>query len=380
MRDSVLDSRLPALRWRRWPLFLPFALVAAAAIVWTGGWFFLAAKADRAIADWRAHEASAGRNYGCGTQSIGGFPFRIEVRCTDPAADLHDVTPPFALHAADTLFAWQVYQPTLVLAEFTGPLAIGEAQKPPSVTANWRLGQASIHAAPSGLERVSVVFDAPTIERVGVAVAGELFKATHAEIHGRPTAGASADNPAVDVALLLDAATAPALHPLAAQPFDADITGVLRGLTDIVSPKPLPVLFKQWQAHSGSIEITRARVQQGDVIVVGTGMLALTARGGLDGQLQVTIVGLDQVLQALGVDQMVSQGDIGSVLNALDRFLPGLGSMARQNAGAGIVAGLGVLGQSTTLEGKPAVTVPLRFDDGAVSLGPLQVGRIPPLF
>ena len=31
-----------------------------------------------------------------------------------------------------------------------------------------------------------------------------------------------------------------------------------------------------------------------------------------------------------------------------------------------IVAGLGAIGQGTTLEGKPAVTVPLRFDDGAV--------------
>ena len=45
------------------------------------------------------------------------------------------------------------------------------------------------------------------------------------------------------------------------------------------------------QARDGSIEISSARVQQGDVIAVGAGTLSLTPRGGLDGQMQVTVVG-----------------------------------------------------------------------------------------
>jgi hypothetical protein len=113
---------------------------------------------------------------------------------------------------------------------------------------------------------------------------------------------------------------------------------------------------------------------------VGEGSLSLTPRGGLNGQMQVTVVALAKVLQGLGINQIVSQGDIGSAIDALDKMLPGLGAIARQNAGAGIVAGLGAIGQSTTLEGKPAVTVPLRFDDGEVLLGPIRLGRVPPLF
>jgi hypothetical protein len=61
-------------------------------------------------------------------------------------------------------------------------------------------------------------------------------------------------------------------------------------------------------------------------------------------------------------------------------MLPGLGNIARQNAGATIAAGLGAFGQRTQLEGKPAMSVLLRFDDGAVQLGPLMLGRIAPLF
>ena len=38
------------------------------------------------------------------------------------------------------------------------------------------------------------------------------------------------------------------------------------------------------------------------------------------------------------------------------------------------------MGQPAELEGQRAVTLPLRFDDGLVSLGPMKIGAMPPLF
>lgn len=367
-----------AARRRRWPIFLPFGLVVVLAALWSGAWFYVAARAQDAIADWRAREARAGRVYACGTQSIAGFPFRIEVGCTGPSAELPVMAPPLALKADDALFAWQIYQPGLVIAEFDGPLTLGETGKPASLLARWRLAQASVRASLAGVERVSVVAEAPSLARSEAANNIEVFAAQHLELHGRRAAGA-ADNPAVDLALRLTGAAAPTLHPLLRQPLDADVAGVLRGAVDVAA-KPWPVLLKEWQARGGSLEISKARLQQGEVIAVGSGTLGLTPRGGLDGQMQVTVVELATVLRALDIDRIVSQGDIGSAIDALDRMLPGLGAIARQNATPGIVAGLGAIGQNTTLEGKPAVSVPLRFDDGEVMLGPFRVGRIPPLF
>jgi hypothetical protein len=374
MRDPAMASRR-----RRWPIVLPFALMVVLAAAWTAGWFFIAARAPDAIADWRAREALAGRVFGCGTQAIGGFPFRIEVRCSDPSVELAGTAPPVALKAADALFAWQVYEPALVIGEFKAPLALGERGKPASFLAHWRLAQASMRLSLAGLERVSIVADSPAVDRVDGGSTPNGIKADQVELHGRRVADSPADNPAIDLVLRLVAAAAPGLHPLLAAPLDADVTGVLHGIADVV-PKPWPALFKEWQAHGGSLEISKARLQQGDVIATGAGTLSLTPRGGLNGQLQVTVVELNKVLQALGVDRIVSQGDIGSAIDALDRMLPGLGAIARQNAGPGIVAGLGAVGQNTTLEGKPAVTVPLRFDDGDVLLGPFRLGRVPPLF
>ena len=45
-----------------------------------------------------------------------------------------------------------------------------------------------------------------------------------------------------------------------------------------------------------------------------------------------------------------------------------------------IAAGINLMGQPAELEGKRAVMLPLRFDDGVVSLGPLKLGVTPPLF
>jgi hypothetical protein len=374
MRSSANASRR-----RRWLLFVPFSLVVILAALWTGGWFYIAARAPDAIDAWRAREARQGRVFDCGTRSIAGFPFRIEVSCSDPSAQLSDMGPAFSLKAAGALVAWQVYEPALVIGEFAGPLAFGEPGKPASFLAHWRLAQASARASLTGVERVSIVGEDPRVDRTDGGSNPAVFRAGHVELHGRRVAGSPADNPAVDLALQLTAASAPALHPILTQPLDADVTGVLNGVAGI-APKPWPILFKEWQARGGSLTISKARLQQGDVIAVGEGTLSLTPRGGLNGQMQVTIVELAKVLQELGINDMVSQGQIGSAFDALDRMLPGLGAIARQNAAPGIVAGLGAVGQNTTLEGKPAVSVPLRFDDGEIRLGPFSLGRAPPLF
>jgi len=359
-------------RRRRWPLFLPFALVVLLAAVWTGLWFYAAARAETEIAAWRARELQAGRFQDCASQSIGGFPFRIEVRCAGDSFELKG-TPSLQLKLPFVLAAVQIYDPKLLISEFTGPLEISEPGRPPTHVVNWTLGQASVRGLPSEIERASLVLDAPTARD---ATANEImFKAQRAELHGRLAPGSTPANPAVETVLRLTGAVADKLHPLAAKPIDADIAAVLRGVTDI-SPKPWPVRFKEWQAHDGQVEIIKARVQQEDVIAVGAGTLKLTPRGGLDGNLQVTVVGIDKVLKMFDIERIMSEGQIGATLSALDRIIPGLGGIARQNT-PGLVS---ALGQRTVLDGKPAVAFPLRFNDGTVFLGPFQVGEVAPLF
>ena len=72
--------------------------------------------------------------------------------------------------------------------------------------------------------------------------------------------------------------------------------------------------------------------------------------------------------------------DVNNLFGALDRAIPGLGKVVKQNANVGVAAGINALGKEAVLEGKKARAFPLRFVDGAVFLGPLKVGQVPPLF
>src|SRR6185437_13305249 len=357
-------------------LFTIFALVAG----WTGFWKFAAGKAQQTIEGWRAREAKAGRLYACASETIGGFPFRIEVNCNQASALFRSNRPPIELKADNLVVVAQVYQPGLLISEYHGPLTIGEPGKSPDIVANWTLAQSSVRGTPAAPERVSLVFDSPTIDRKSGDVRQNLLHAAHLEIHGRMAEGSAASRPVIEVALQVDRAIAPSLHPALAQPINASVTAMLRGLKDF-APKPWPVRFREIQAADGSIDIKQARVQQGDIIAVGSGTLSLNAEGRLEGQLRVTMTGLEQFLATIGAQQRVQASpNMDKLVGALDRLAPGLGDVARQQAGANLSLGISLLGEQTTLEGKRAVTLPLRFSDGAVFLGPIPIGNAPALF
>jgi hypothetical protein len=369
----------PIARRRRWPAVLIVLLVVLAG-AWGGAWYYGSRVLERTIEGWKAREAKAGRAYTCATQTIGGFPFGIELRCADAGADLTSTKPPLALKARGMLVSAHVWQPTQFTTEIAGPLTIAEPGDAVTISANWRHAQTKVHGLPVSPESVSIQVEQIVVDR---AAGEKLFKADRADLNGRLLSGTVQDNPVIEMVLKLVAASAPSWHPAAATPVNADVTAVLRGLKNF-APKPWPERFRELQAAGGRIEIRSARVQQNDTIAVANGVLSLSAAGRLDGQLRLTVANLEKFLPTLGLEQMLSQEQASPQLNnafgALDRIMPGLGNMARKNAGPAIVAGVNLMGQPTELEGKRAVMLPLRFDDGMAFLGPLKLGATPSLF
>jgi len=372
-------SRSARLRKRRYigTLILFLALVGG----WSYLWYYATGKAEVAIDGWRAREAKAGRIYTCGSQSIGGYPFRIEVTCDKAAAVFRSNQPPVEIKTSGILVAAQLYQPTLLISDFYGPLTIADLGHAPNIIVNWKLAQSSVRGTPSAPERISLVFDQPVVERINGNNRQSVLKAQHIEVHGRLAGGSVTNKPIIETVLRLRAAAAPELHPAAAMPIDADITTLLRGLNDF-SPKPWSARFRELQAVDGRVDITQARVQQGDTIAVGDGTLSLNTSGRLQGQLRVTVANIEPFLAAVGTPQVVQNSpDMDRLSGALDRLLPGLGNVARQQAtSSNLSLGINLLGEQTTLEGKRAVTLPLRFDDGSVFLGPIWIGNTPAMF
>jgi len=393
-----MTDMIVAPRRSRWGLLIAPVLLLIAAIAWSAFWFFAASQVDVQADAWRAHEAKSGRIYDCAKRSVAGFPFRLEISCDSPSVTLASQTAQaanrFTAKLGEILVVAQVYDPKHVIAEFSGPAAISD-QSGQSFAANWKLGRASVFGLPDVPQRASVVFDGPALARVDGSMQVPLAEAGHVELHGRLVEGSPKDAPVIETVLQINKGVIRGVHPLLADPFDADARALVSGLKDL-TPKPWPVRFREIQAAGGHVEIVQSRVQQGYLIAVAAGTLGLSPAGRLEGELQMTVAGIERIVPALGIEKMLDDGvpqatldkvapgvksqDLNNLFGALDRAIPGLGKVVKQNANAGVAAGINALGKEAELEGKKARAFPLRFVDGAVFLGPLKVAQTPPLF
>jgi hypothetical protein len=377
-------------------------LLVVAALGWSAFWFYSASQVDSASDAWRAREARSGRVYDCAKRSVAGFPFRLEVRCDGVSVSLSSQTAgqaatqaPVTAKLGEILVVAQVYDPKLLIAEFTAPATIYDRGQQPSMTVNWRTARSSVVGLPGVPQRASIVFDDPSIDRVNGAVQAPLARARHIELHGRLAEGSALDRPVIETVMKIESGSVQEVHPLLAEPFDADARTMLSGLKDF-SPKPWPQRFREIQAAGGHVEIVQSRIVQGDLVAVAAGTLGLSANGRLEGELQMTVAGIEKVIPALGIEKMLDEGvpqstldrvapgvktsDVNNLFGALDRAIPGLGKVVKQNANVGVAAGIKALGKEAVLEGKKARAFPLRFVDGTVFLGPLKVAQVPPLF
>jgi hypothetical protein len=371
----MIHPELAPSRSRR--VVAPFVAVLVLAALWTGFWFYASSTTQATFAQWREQEARLGRTYSCGSQSTGGYPFRMEVRCEDPTADLRTFQPALVIAAKSVLVVAQVYDPKLLIGEIAGPLTVTEAGAPEALVASWRLAQISVRGRPNAPERVSLAADDLRIDR-GREGGPRLAAAAHLEMHGRANSGSTSDNPAADMVVRLSGATVPAAGALAAQPHEAEVTAVLRGMNKL-APRPLPTMRRELQAAGGRLEVASARLQQDETIVQANGTVGLSPTGRLDGTMTVTIAGFDKFVALLGnlPKAPAAAAQSRPALTAFNRLAPALGGAGRDQIAAGL---LGLLGERTLLEGKAAVTMQLRLTDGAAYLGPIPLGQIPPLY
>jgi hypothetical protein len=362
----------------RW-VVAPLLGVVVLAAIWTAFWFYASSTAQATLTRWREQESRLGRTYTCGSQTTGGYPFRMEVRCIDAAVEMRAFQPALMISAKSLLIVAQVYDPTLFIGEITGPLIVTEAGGQDSLIATWQLAQISVRGRPNAPERLSIAADDLRLDRGREGGGVRLAAANHIELHARVDPASTSENLAADLVVRLSGATAPAAGGLAAQPLDADITAVLRGLKNF-GPRPVPVMLRELQAAGGRLDVSSARLQQAETIVQANGAVGLSPNGRLDGAMTVAIAGFDKLMASVGGLQKVlppAAAPNRPALSAFDQLAPMLGGSGRDQIAAGL---LGLLGERTLLDGKAAVTMQLRLTDGAAYLGPIPLGQIPPLY
>src|SRR5262245_9973661 len=325
-------------RRRRLGLFLPFAALALIALAWTVFWFVAANRADAIITAWLDQEAARGRIYRCASRQNGGYPFRIEMRCTEPSLELANAQPVRILRARELRGVAQVYDPGLIIAEIAGPLAVSEAGQAVIWRADWRLAQTSLRGVGGTPERLSVVVEDVKVDQADTSGAEASATtsvawaaANRLEFHLRRSPAAAPDKPVIDFAAQVAGATVPGAPLLAGRPLDAEVTALISGLAEWRA-KPLAARLKDWQVAGGRLDVTRLRLRQGDAVAEGVGNIGLSAAGRPDGTFNVTMAGFERIVQ-----QMVGSSGQGLQL--------------------GLLAGLAFLGKPAEIDGKRGVGV-----------------------
>src|SRR5450759_2857693 len=131
----MTDTTLAPRRRPLWRLFITPVLLLIAAVAWSAFWFYAASQVDVSADAWRAREAKSGRVYDCARRSVAGFPFRLEVRCDGVSVSLKSQTAgqvaatqaPITAKLGEILVVAQIYDPKLLIAEFTAPAMLSDS-------------------------------------------------------------------------------------------------------------------------------------------------------------------------------------------------------------------------------------------------------------
>lgn len=329
------------------------AIVALAALGWTGWWFLLAAAKDRALEAWLAGRRAAGWVAEAQDISVGGFPYRIDttiagLQLANPAGGWTWDAPEFRLHAL-------AYKPNHLIAVWPKEQSFATLLGRARILSQDMRG--SIVVEPS----LRLGLDRARIEMEGLRITGDpgdwaigLGRGQLALRQAEPAEGAAPKPNAYDVAFTAETLSLP-------EDWIAfDRTGVLdqaialaRIRATAVFDRPLDRLaVEETPPLIRTLTIDDMTFTWGRLDLRGRGKLKADAEGFADGQLD---------LRARNWREMVDVAEQSGALNA------GVASALR--GGLGLIARLG--GDRDSIE------VPLAFSGGSARLGPIPIGPAP---
>ncbi len=286
----------------------------------------------------------------CASSDIGGFPFRLRLKCANFAAPLRTAQGEVLAKAEEASGAASIFAPNHLVMTLSSPLTL---QKPDgTVLAKLRHDGLTLDVSWSraGLDKADLDIAAldwrPESPDVGFAF--NLQKLT-AQIQPLPDVGA------LQFAVAGDGLTSPVLQALAQKSDLGRFT-----LTGRIAPAPRAsndwrAGMEDWRQKSGAVTIDMLDWQAGDLNLRLDGALALDEAHRPSGRLNVAAKGAAPMLARMGVPALAAQAQ--NLIGAL------LGKPAAKP------------------EDRDTITLPLVLAKGQVFLGPLRLpASLAPLY
>lgn len=328
------------------------AVVAVAALAWSGFWLWQASVRDRALTDWLAARQADGWIAEAGNIRVTGFPSRVDSFVTD--LDLADPDAGWAWRADELQVLSLTYRPQHIIAALPGNQVLGTPYDTARFNAGNLRGSVLFHPTPR-LELDRMTFEIGDMRIAGDA--GWSARIGEAILATRQSAREGA---------------APFAHDLA---FDAKGVGLppelmetlrardmLPGEIGTLSLDSTLAFDRPWDREAvetglPALEEVRVRSMEliwGRLILRGQGTLGVDARGFAEGRLDLTATNWRAMIDVAQRSGLIA-GPFAATLRT------GLGLLARLSGD----------GES--------IALPLDFAAGETRLGPIPLGSAPRL-
>ncbi len=341
-------------------LYLPFALLGLVIAAWSAGWFVIRARVLDETAAWRARELAQGRTWTCPNERVGGFPFRIELRCDTPTLSWGPADARITATVGSLTMVTQVYQLRRAIIEAAGPFALrlpdGDA-----IDGTWTSLRASLSGSADEVDRVSVVWDRPAWTLTRPDGVRETASAQMIEFQGRPDPQRFDTEGTVDGALTISRAALPLVDALTGdgEPADLSVVATVSRAPALIARDPVEAA-EAWRAQGGTLTLAPLKISKGGRMLEARGEIAIDALRRPEGQLDLAARGLDSLIGRL----------TGGSQRATALVLGGLSILGGRPAQAPSTA------QDPGLKPLPS----LGMRNGRLLLGPFPVAEIGPLY
>jgi hypothetical protein len=280
-----------------WKLYAPYVALLLLALAWSGYWYVASRASEQALDSWFAQERSFGRVWSCGERMVGGYPFRVELRCSNPSFEGRLGAAQGRAQIGDLLAASHLYNPKLIVGEFKSPLKFQAQDHGVEIAAQWSKLLISHRLGPVP-GQTSVEMDDAVLRLQDAALQIDL-RSEKFEFHLRPTPDMEG---ALDLALRLGKLQSAPLDQLTGESSAVDaVLSVTFAQSRAFKGANLAQSLESWRQAQGTLTINELKMAKANARLEIKGPLSLDEQRRIRGKLDIDANGLGKLLAAQGI-------------------------------------------------------------------------------
>ena len=328
--------------------------LAVLVVGWSALWLFARHEAQSGLRDWIAAEREEGRIWTCPDRRFGGFPLGIVLSCAKPTfAEVNNER--FGGELSGLRAEAQLYFPTSVAIDLTGPLKVHDQAIDADLTVSWSAARLTLRGdLPGTLDRGQL--DADTIQIAAQDLTTPI-RIGQAELGFKPLPQKAVGPADAELTIHATGVVAPDVNAAfgSPEPLAMQLLATLSRLPS--RGVSLPTLLEAWREAGGQLDLTRFDVAKGSFHAKGTGRLQIDDEHRLEGRLDARVNGVEPIAARYGIP--VEAVKIGGLLSGL------IGGKASANGSAP----------------DSAVALPIAARAGRLYFGPVKTALVsPPLY